>query len=197
MKKSILAVLGVLSIALAAWWLYDYAHARRYAHQPYEVEEFDTPTFTVAIPRGWRRPNYADPRESTKHFMTSTFSKDEGNPYFVLGTLGINDEGTAKTVDAVIGEWRKDGDHEGRISTTRIGGVEAFTWTTVLPFVEFAGSGRTYVFKGTNGHVYSAYYMLSGGAYRMRQDYVYGRILASMKFHEERAPKGPPTPAGR
>jgi hypothetical protein len=190
MKRKFIIFGALVAFTLGAWWAYDYALDWRYAHQPFEVERVDAPTFTVEIPKGWNRPNYADPRESKNMFQTSTNSKDEGDPYFVLSTLSVEDYGESATVESVMAGWRKDGERQGRVSRVRLGDIETETWTTALPFVDISGKARTFVFRGTNGHIYSGFYMLSGGGFRMRQDYVFGRILASMKFRDAPQSRG-------
>lgn len=192
MKRKIPIIFGLVAASLTAWWGYDYSLDWGYAHQSYLVEKVDAPTFTVEIPKGWRRPDYRDPRESQTDFSasSSTSTADEGDPYFVRGRLSIEDYGEKTTVEAVMAQWRKDVEREGRVSRARLGEIEAKTWTTMLPFVDISGEARTFVFRGTNGHIYSGYYMLSYGSYRMRQDYVFGRILASMKFRDAPQPRG-------
>lgn len=193
MKRGLTALLAFSVAAAAAWWAYGYSRDWRYAHQPLEVEEVEAPTFSIEIPKGWERPDYSDPREDASEFTTSasTATSDEGDPYFVQGRLSITDYGEKDTVDSVMADWRKDEKRQGRISPARLGKTEAKTWTTSLPFFEIVGEARTFVFRGTNGHVYSGYYQLSRpGPFRMRQDYVFARILASMKFRDDSMPGG-------
>ncbi len=154
---------------------------RRYARPDYEVEVVDARTYTVSIPKGWHRPDYSNPRESKTGFTISTFAQDIGDPYFVYGTLAIEDCGT-QTVENVAADWRK-GQPNGPVATARLGVIEASTWSSELPMGELTGEARTFVFRAPNGHTYSAHYQLAPrGRHRMRQDHVFGRILASMKF---------------
>lgn len=190
MRKIFLSIFAIGAGLLAAWWAIDGARAWRYAHQPFEVEEADAPTFSIAIPKGWRRPNYANPREDEAYFSTSasTSTLNDESPYFVFGPLSITDEGKDATADHVVAEWRKQGT-AGTIQRVKFGSVEAQTWTDIVGGIDVAGESRTSVFAAPNGHLYSAYYMRAPGASGMRQDYVFGRVLASMKFHEPRSVK--------
>lgn len=173
---AVLALLG-----LCGWLLAGYRADLNYSRREYEVETVDAPSFKVDIPRGWRRPDYAASWESKTEFSTSSPIRERRSEYFVYGSLSIRDEG-AGSIESVLADWRKDKD-DGKVSKTKLGGLDALTWTSTLSFIDFAGEARTYVFRAPNGHVYSAHYQLTPrGAYRMRQDYVFGRILASMKF---------------
>lgn len=120
----------------------------------------------------------------------STATFDESDPYFIKGNLSINDEGKNTSVEKVLAEWRKDGT-PGPIHRVQFAGVEAQTWTDVMGFVDISGRVRAYVFAGPNGHTYSASYLCAIGKFGERQDYVFGRILASLKFHEDRDLGGP------
>lgn len=173
---------GVLALlGLSAWMLAGYRADRSYARREYEVEAVDAPSFRVEIPKGWRRPDYAASWESKTGFSTSSPIREPGSEYFVYGSLSIQDEGTG-SIESVLAAWRKDED-DGKVSQAKLGELDALTWTSTLSFIDFAGEARTYVFLAPNGHIYSAHYQLTPrGALRMRQDYVFGRILASLKF---------------
>ncbi len=170
----------ILTVVLAGWWLSQYRSDWNFARGDYELVEVDGPTFTVLIPKGWRKPDYANPRESKKGFTTS--SSESGGSLRVEGALSIEDEGAGAKIEAVLADWRKD-EGNGSLNVTKIAGNEAWTWRSTLSFVDISGEARTFVFRGSNGHVYSAHYQLAQkGRERMRQEYVFGRILASMKF---------------
>lgn len=182
MKKIIAAAIGLILTAAAIWFFAGWVSERNYALRPLETEEFSAPTFTVQIPKGWERPDYSDPRESRIRFTTSPTSRDKEDPYFVYGHLTIADEGL-ESVEAVVDEWRKGGDYEGPISKVKLGSIDAVGWTGVQGFVEVSGDDRTFVFAGTNGRTYSAHYLMARpGRYRKRQEFVFQRIIASMKF---------------
>lgn len=179
MRKRMLAV-SVIVVALAAWRTSIYFSERSYARMDYEVEEANGRSFTVQIPKGWSKPDYSNPRESKTGFTTSSPGRD--GTHFVQGTLSIEDEGNGAKIESVLADWRKD-EGNGRLSATKIAGNEAWTWQSTLALIDVVGESRTFVFRGGNGHVYSAHYQLAQkGRYRLRQDYVFGRILASMKF---------------
>lgn len=175
---------ALVAAVFAAWWIMVYISDFRYSRRDCEVEEVAGPAFTVLIPKGWRRPDYSNPRESKTGFSTSSSVREGEGACFVYGSMNIEDEGASVKVESVLADWRKD-DGDGRLSKTKIGAIDAWTWTSRLSFVELVGEARTFVFRGANGHVYSAHYPLAArGGYRMRQDYVFGRILASMKFKQ-------------
>lgn len=181
MKRVFGWAVGVATVALIIWVATEYTKGHRYARPDYDVEEVDAVSFTVQIPRGWRRTNYSDPRESPLEFTASTSASDPASPYFVFGTLDVEDHGS-KSVEAVTETWRK-GQPNSPVSRVKLGPLEADTWTSQLPMAELAGEARTFVYRGANGHVYSAHYQLAApGGHRSRQDYVFGRILASIKF---------------
>lgn len=181
MKRALGWTAAVVSGLLLLWLAAEYVNVRRYARPNYEVEDVDAMTYAIQIPKGWRRTDFSNPRESPREFTTSTTSSDRSDPNFVLGSLDIEDHG-AKVVEAVVTEWRR-GQGNSEVAKKRLGEIEALTWTSQLPMVEVSGEARTFVFRGGNGHVYSAHYQLaSERGPRARQDYVFGRILASMKF---------------
>ncbi len=173
--------LALAAAGLAAWGISRYLADQRYSRPDYDVEVVETDTFAVGIPKGWRRPDYKNPRESRTGFTTSSSAQDDGDPYFVYGALAIEDNGS-QSVESVIADWRK-GQPNSSVRSSRLGNIEASTWTSQLTMGELAGEDRTFVFKAPNGHVYSAHYPLAPrGRHRMRQDYVFGRILAGMKY---------------
>lgn len=187
MKRTIIGFVALIVVCLAAWQGVVNIQFWRYAHRSYVTEEFDTPTFTVQIPKGWEKPDYANPRESKALFATGSTARDEQDADFVYSRLEIDDHGDQVTVDSVMADWRKDATRVSRTSRTRLGGIDAWTWKNNLAFADMVGESRTFVFRGTNGHVYSSDYALPRATpYRMRQDYVFRRMLSSLKFHEPR-----------
>lgn len=173
--------LALAAAGLVVWGIARYLADQRYSRPDYDIEVVDTDTYTVSIPKGWRRPDYKNPRESRTGFTTSTSAQDAGDPYFVYGALAIEDNGS-QSVESVIADWRK-GQPNSSVRSSRLGDIEASTWTSQLPTGELTGEDRTFVFMAANGHVYVAHYQLAPrGGYRMRQDYVFGRVLASLKF---------------
>lgn len=186
MKKTLGKLAGVATAGFIIWTMVNSISDRRFARRPYETEEAISPAFTVVIPKGWEKSDYTNPRESPEIFMTSTSSNDRDDPYFVYGTLSIEDHGS-KTPGVLVEEWRK-GHPVGPVSRIKLGAIEADTWVNQLPLTEVVVESRTFVFVGANGHTYDAHYQIGrGGKYRLRQDYVFQRIIASMKFKPEAA----------
>lgn len=181
MNRTVGWTVAAMSGLMLLWFSAEIVNVRRYPRPTYEVESVDAVTYAVQIPKGWRKTDFSDRRESTLEFTTSTTSIDRNDPYFVLGALDIEDHGPT-SVEAVVAEWRR-GQGNSEVAKKRLGEIETLTWTSELPMVELSGEARTFVFRGENGRVYSAHYQLaSERGPRARQDYVFGRILASMKF---------------
>lgn len=178
----ILRVGAALAAAgLVVWGIARYASDRRYARPVYESETVEAASYTLSIPKGWRKTDFKNPRESKTGFSTSTSANDAGDPYFVYGALSIEDYGT-RPLESVVADWRK-GQPNSAVVQSRLGDLEASGWTSELLMGELAGEARTFVFTAPNGHTYGAHYQLAQrGRHRMRQDYVFGRLLASMKF---------------
>jgi hypothetical protein len=153
---------------------------RRFVRRAYEVESVEAPTFTVEIPKGWSRPDYSKSWESRKVFAVSTQAAEPSDPLFVFGTLSITDEGPRSEAD-VIAEWRK-GQPNSEIGRVKLGELEAAEWRSELPMADLVGEARTLVFRASNGRVYGAHYQRARGRDGLRQDYVFGRVIASMKF---------------
>lgn len=167
MNKKIFAVGAGLLAAIA---LVAALKIRRDTHPRIEFDRVELRSVSLAIPRGWPKP------------------QEEG-PNVIIGadvqslSMSLHDEGKA-TVAEVVGRMTKGYDETPRVdSETLTNGLLVKTWLVSEPMGEVSQPHRGYVFQAANGKVYSAWQpMARDGRERMRYDNIFRDILASAAF---------------
>lgn len=168
-----LAAALVLMLAIEALTI---APAYWRARTPYEEQVMRRPTFDARYPAGWDRmpdgPEYAD------------YAWFKGVDPIGAGAVMHLEDHHDKDPDAVVRDLVQKAYRATRVKKERLAnGVEAQTFIMTTPMGEITDESRWWIFKGSNGHSYSASYTLPiRRPHRVRLEWVFRRILGSMTF---------------